>query len=48
MIKVQHRLSTRVQQTLHDQARNALIAIGGLVDLLEWVSIKIDKVSFNH
>lgn len=39
VIKVQHRLTARAQRTLHDQAMNALVAIGGLVDLLGWVSV---------
>ena len=39
MIKVQHRLTGRAQRALHDQAMNALVAIGGLVDLLGWVSV---------
>lgn len=40
LIKVQNRLLSRAQQTLYHQACNALVAIGGLVDLLGWVSVK--------
>lgn len=39
MIKIQHRLTGRAQQMLHDQLLNALVAVGGLVDLFSWVSM---------
>jgi hypothetical protein len=38
--KIQNRLLSRAQRSLHDQARNALVAVGGLVDLLGWVIFK--------
>ncbi|EFX83255.1 hypothetical protein DAPPUDRAFT_315704 [Daphnia pulex] len=37
--KIQNRLLSRAQRSLHDQARNALVAVGGLVDLLGWVQL---------
>lgn len=46
MIKVQNRLLARTQKALHDQALNALVAIGSLVDLLGWVSKSDQKRIF--
>jgi hypothetical protein len=39
LFKIQNRLLSRAQRSLHDQARNALVAVGGLVDLLGWVQL---------
>lgn len=39
LIKVQNRLLSRAQQTLYHQACNALVAIGGLIDLLGWIQL---------
>ena len=40
LFKIQNRLLFRAQRSLHDQARNALVAVGGLIDLFGWASVK--------
>ena len=35
--KIQHRISLRAQQELHQLGLNGLVYVGALVDLFEWV-----------
>ena len=46
IVKVNHRISNRAQRSLNQQTAKALVAVGGLRDLLAMVNIPINKKKY--